>query len=236
MKEYKVQYGSLQIEVDRYDDINLVMDKIDELSDIKDDNCIFLKIPQNLFSKYIIFADQGYMKHGGYINGYYFLYRWIEGKIKDPIQPFYTTKESVTVVLYNTLLDKYLIIYEKQNWKLITGTMDNNENIIQTAIREIGEEVGIYLDKNISPLFISQERLPNLWNGMIQDLNTCMLIQTDKTQFKVDGKEVDDAMWISIQDIINNKSQIRSDHYAIFEDIYHGNIRYKEIDYKGSII
>lgn len=69
--------------------------------------------------------------------------------------------ESVLVVLYNQY-NEVLVLQRDDDpffWQSVTGSLEDNESPIQTALREVGEETGI--DLSVSPLLISDCRRVN---------------------------------------------------------------------------
>jgi 8-oxo-dGTP pyrophosphatase MutT (NUDIX family) len=70
---------------------------------------------------------------------------------------FESNSVQVHIAAYDESINdyKYLIIQRAETkhpypgvWQVISGTIENNEKAIETAIREINEEIGIDIDKN----------------------------------------------------------------------------------------
>lgn len=109
---------------------------------------------------------------------------------------------------------KFLLVKEKQKicdgkWNLPAGAVDDGENVIEAAKREIIEECGV--EVNI--------------NGIIEIINKNMegrdlLVFFFDTQIidenlEYDKNEISEIGWFSYEELLNMKEELRADGYFL---------------------
>ena len=109
---------------------------------------------------------------------------------------------------------KYLLVKENQKicrgkWNIPAGGVDDNENIIEAAKREIFEETGCSVKIN---------GLLEIINQNLENVDLLLFIfdaELVKENLQIDGEEISDIGWFSYEEIINMKSDLRADGYFI---------------------
>lgn len=109
---------------------------------------------------------------------------------------------------------KYLLVKENQKickgkWNIPAGGVDDNENIIEAAKREIFEETGCSVKIN---------GLLEIINQNLENVDLLLFIfdaELVKENLQSDGEEISDVGWFSYEEIVNMKSDLRADGYFI---------------------
>ena len=109
---------------------------------------------------------------------------------------------------------KYLLVKENQKicrgkWNIPAGGVDDNENIIEAAKREIFEETGCSVKIN---------GLLEIINQNLENVDLLLFIfdaELVKENLQIDGEEISDIGWFSYEEIVNMKSDLRADGYFI---------------------
>ena len=109
---------------------------------------------------------------------------------------------------------KYLLVKENQKickgkWNIPAGGVDDNENIIEAAKREIFEETGCSVKIN---------GLLEIINQNLENVDLLLFIfdaELLKENLQSDGEEISDVGWFSYEEIVNMKSDLRADGYFI---------------------
>ena len=109
---------------------------------------------------------------------------------------------------------KYLLVKENQKickgkWNIPAGGVDDNENVIEAAKREIFEETGCTVKIN-GILEIVNQNLENV--DLLLFIFDAELV---KENIQTDGEEISDVKWFSYEEIINIKKSLRADGYFI---------------------
>ena len=74
----------------------------------------------------------------------------------------YKNNQSVLVVIYAESTHRVLMLQRQDDstfWQSVTGTLEANETPRATAIREVGEEVGLKIEENSTALFDCKESI-----------------------------------------------------------------------------
>ena len=74
----------------------------------------------------------------------------------------YKNNQSVLVVIYTESTHRVLMLQRQDDstfWQSVTGTLEANETPRATAIREVGEEVGLKIEENSTALFDCKESI-----------------------------------------------------------------------------
>ena len=74
----------------------------------------------------------------------------------------YKNNQSVLVVIYAKSTNRVLMLQRQDDstfWQSVNGTLEANETPRTTAIREVGEEVGLKIEESSTALFDCKERI-----------------------------------------------------------------------------
>ena len=74
----------------------------------------------------------------------------------------YKNNQSVLVVIYAESTHRVLMLQRQDDstfWQSVTGTLEANETPRTTAIREVGEEVGLKIEESSTALFDCKESI-----------------------------------------------------------------------------
>lgn len=109
---------------------------------------------------------------------------------------------------------KYLLVKENQEkcrgkWNIPAGGVDDYENVIEAAKREIYEETGCKVKIN-GILEIVNQNLENV--DLLLFIFDTKLIEEN---IQIDGEEISDVKWISYEEILNMKEELRAGGYFI---------------------
>ena len=109
---------------------------------------------------------------------------------------------------------KYLLVKEnkekcKGKWNIPAGRVEDNENIINGAKREIFEETGCKVKIN-GILEISNQILENV--DLLVFIFDALLIEEN---IRSDGEEISDVNWFSYEEILSMKNDLRADGYFV---------------------
>ena len=109
---------------------------------------------------------------------------------------------------------KFLLVNEnkkicKGKWNIPVGGVDDNENVIDAAKREIFEETGCTAKIN-GILEIINQNLENV--DLLLFIFDAELV---KENIQSDGEEISDIGWFSYEEILNMKNDLRADGYFI---------------------
>lgn len=97
--------------------------------------------------------------------------------------------------------DKVLLICQKNNkaWGFPKGHMEENENEIQTALREVKEEVGLEVEINIEKRYVLNYIIDNKI-----DKTTVLYIAIPKNEkIYMQETEIEDIKWCSFDEALN---------------------------------
>lgn len=109
---------------------------------------------------------------------------------------------------------KFLLVKENQKickgkWNIPAGGVDDNENVIDAAKREIFEETGCTAKIN-GILEIINQNLENV--DLLLFIFDAELV---KENIQSDGEEISDIGWFSYEEILNMKNDLRAAGYFI---------------------
>jgi ADP-ribose pyrophosphatase len=109
---------------------------------------------------------------------------------------------------------KYLLVQETQEhcrgqWNIPAGGVDDGENVIDAAKREVFEETGCKVE--ITGIL-------EIVNRNLEDRDVIIFIFDTKLieeNIQIDGEEISDVKWFSYEEILNMKDDLRADGYFI---------------------
>ena len=109
---------------------------------------------------------------------------------------------------------KYLLVKENQKickgkWNIPAGGVDNNENVIEAAKREIFEETGCR---------VKIKGILEIVNKNLESVDLLLFIfdaELVEENIQSDGEEISDVSWFSYEEILGMKKDLRADGYFI---------------------
>ncbi len=109
---------------------------------------------------------------------------------------------------------KYLLVKENQKickgkWNIPAGGVDNNENVIEAAKREIFEETGCR---------VKIKGILEIVNKNLESVDLLLFIfdaELIEENIQSDGEEISDVSWFSYEEILGMKKDLRADGYFI---------------------
>ncbi len=109
---------------------------------------------------------------------------------------------------------KYLLVQETQEhcrgqWNIPAGGVDDGENVIDAAKREVFEETGCKVE--ITGIL-------EIVNRNLEDRDVIIFIFDTKLieeNIQIDGEEISDVKWFSYEEILNMKNDLRAGGYFI---------------------
>ena len=109
---------------------------------------------------------------------------------------------------------KYLLVQETQEhcrgqWNIPAGGVDDGENVIDAAKREVFEETGCKVE--ITGIL-------EIVNRNLEDRDVIIFIFDTKLieeNIQIDGEEISDVKWFSYEEILNMKDNLRAGGYFI---------------------
>jgi ADP-ribose pyrophosphatase YjhB (NUDIX family) len=109
---------------------------------------------------------------------------------------------------------KYLLVQETQEhcrgqWNIPAGGVDDGENVIDAAKREVFEETGCKVE--ITGIL-------EIVNRNLEDRDVIIFIFDTKLieeNIQIDGEEISDVKWFSYEEILNMKKDLRAGGYFI---------------------
>ena len=109
---------------------------------------------------------------------------------------------------------KYLLVQEAQEkcrgkWNLPAGHMDPNETIFEAAKREIREECGLGVELS-GVCQIGNQKLEN--DAFVSVIFTTNVFSDD---IKFDSEEILDVKWLSYEEILSMKEQLRNERLIL---------------------
>ncbi|XWV26564.1 hypothetical protein QJ857_gp0503 [Tupanvirus soda lake] len=180
------------------DDFNLLV------SDLENQNIhtIYIHINEKILDKFLwIILDRNY-KFRSYDEGIYEYYKWTLKGIEDKVHPYATSTACASVMILSPDETSVLMVFENDMWKFVTGSNNFNELNLETAKREMFEEVGLEYDSRFEPKFIGMWNISGRNNGKINDVMTCYVIKAKSFTLKLDDFEIVKAKWFKINDLI----------------------------------
>ena len=109
---------------------------------------------------------------------------------------------------------KFLLVQETKEkcrgkWNIPAGGANANENVIETAQREILEETGCRVKIN-GILEIVNKKSENI-DVLIFVFDTELI----EENIRADGEEISDVKWFSYEEILNMRDNLRADGYFL---------------------
>lgn len=132
-------------------------------------------------------------------------------------------EESCGTIIFNTDATKVLLIRSNKYWQCPKGFREPGETQKETALRETREEVGlkfklqdlgkkftIRYEYQVSPYILNRHlkeikesgEPQYMFPGTRKRKVSLFLVRTNKTKFKIQEEEVDEARWVDIKTAI----------------------------------
>jgi 8-oxo-dGTP pyrophosphatase MutT (NUDIX family) len=199
----------MEIKKDKYQNNHLYPkfkispDKFKDLIDKFTKKAIFIHLHKQLLPFYFSLLDTFQFNFYKFENDIYTYYLWIDKSITDKVPPYTTSSEGVGALIFSPDQLEILLVEEWGHWKFVSGNVDSGENIIDTLKREIKEEVGLEIEKDIQ--LIGGWQI-NKSSGNINDNFHCFKVVATSFEFKIDGVEIKKAKWFSIDYLLQEIS------------------------------
>lgn len=190
-------YPKFKISIDKFKDLISRINK-----------AVFIHVPKYLLVNYFPILDAFEFKFYKYENEIYTYYLWKDKDKEDKVPAYSTSIEGVGAIILSPDENQVLLVEEWGHWKFISGNVDPGENITATLEREIMEEVGLKIDKDISIIGgwqISQAK------GNINDNFHCFKVRSTSFDFKIDGVEIKNAKWFNIDYLLQTTNRIEEE-------------------------
>ena len=90
-----------------------------------------------------------------------------------------------------------LLVHEYGHWKPPGGAVEPGKSFLETAIRELKEEVDVDVDLvGYAPRCLGGYHLPRSRDGIVNDNLKCLALRACSTVFSPDMQEVHRAKWV----------------------------------------
>ena len=102
-------------------------------------------------------------------------------------------------IILNQRKDKVLMTERGGKWGFPKGGMNENETEERCAVREVKEEVGLFIHNKVN----SEEKIEFMNRGVkisffiVKDVH-------ESERLKIDTNEIDDAFWVYVSDVSRN--------------------------------
>eukprot|EP00327_Prymnesium_parvum_P034101 CAMPEP_0195608496 /NCGR_PEP_ID=MMETSP0815-20121206/8770_1 /TAXON_ID=97485 /ORGANISM="Prymnesium parvum, Strain Texoma1" /LENGTH=331 /DNA_ID=CAMNT_0040748349 /DNA_START=42 /DNA_END=1037 /DNA_ORIENTATION=- len=143
------------------------------------------------------FRSQEHTGHGGE----FVYYKWPDGS-HDAVPAYATSIEGIGVILLAPDEKSVLLVWEYGAWKPPSGAVDLKESKLRAAVREIHEEVGLVVDESFPPLYLGGWQQSQARDQLINDNFTFFAVKALPGEVVVDGVEIQEAKWFSIDEIL----------------------------------
>ena len=172
---------------------------------------LYLHVEEKILSDLINFIICQKFKFRAYVDGTYQYYKWLLEDIEDKVHPYATSTAGASCLILSPDEKSVLMVFENNNWKFVTGSNNYKELSIETAKREMFEEIGLENDPNFIPKVIGFWNINGRFAGNINDMMTCYVLKSTSFFPKIDTFEIEKTKWIKISelsDIMENKEKI----------------------------
>ncbi len=90
-----------------------------------------------------------------------------------------------------------LLVHEYGHWKLPGGAVEPGDSFLETAIRELKEEVDVEVDLDgYAPRCLGGYHLPRSRDDIVNDNLKCLALRARSTVFTPDMQEIHRAKWV----------------------------------------
>jgi 8-oxo-dGTP pyrophosphatase MutT (NUDIX family) len=118
--------------------------------------------------------------------------------------PGYATSiEGATGVVFSPDEAQVLGVWERGGWNTPGGAVDEGEDKWSALSRECHEEVGIKLDSAFNPVYLGGWQKGRARDGKINDNFSVFAVRAASKDFKVDDKEIAEAMWLPWRELLD---------------------------------
>lgn len=160
---------------------------------------IYLEINEHVLGELLpIVINLGY-KFRSYDNGIYQYYKWLPTDIEDKVHLYATSTASAAIMILSPDELSVLMVHEHGVWKFVTGNNNYKELNLETAKREMCEEVGLEIDSKFVPKVVGFWNISGKNGGKINDMMTCYICKSLSETIKMD--ELEHAQWFKIKDL-----------------------------------
>lgn len=136
-----------------------------------------------------------------YVDGCYQYYKWLLDNIEDKVQPYATSTASAAAMILSPDEKSILMVHEYGIWKFVTGIVDYRELSLNTASREMFEEVGLVDDPYFDNKIIGLWNISGRYGGYINNVMTCYALKSMCYETKPDEFEITMTKWFSLDEL-----------------------------------
>lgn len=129
-------------------------------------------------------------------------YKWNMPNIEDKIPEAASSVEGVAVIIISPDEKETLLVYEYEKWKFVTGSIKSGESNVETALREVKEEVGLEIDEAFGIWNCGTFQFPNAREWGVNDNCFNFLVKAKSKEYTVDGFEILKAKWYNIDELM----------------------------------
>jgi len=126
-------------------------------------------------------------------------YHW-KGPLPDLVPEYASARGGVGVLILDPSEEEVFLVHEYGWWKPVTGSVDPNEDKVETCLREAREEAGMVLERSTA-YFVGGWHHWGRWDHNVNDEFSTFVIRAKSKEFSVDGHEVKKAAWFKIADL-----------------------------------
>ena len=169
-----------------------------ELLDIR---TLHLHIEENILDKLLQTVIENKYLFRAYVDDSYQYYKWLLVNVEDKVHPYATSTAGATAVILSPDEKSILMIHEYDMWKCVTGSNDYRELSLETASREMLEEVGLVNDPDFVPKMIGLWNISGRFGGYINNVMTCYIFKSKTLDAKPDEFEISLTKWFSLDEL-----------------------------------
>lgn len=163
---------------------------------------LHIHIDQSLLPSILpLIIDQSYLFRN-YHDKFYCYYKWLLTDIEDKVHPYATSSAGASAMILSPDEQSILMVYENAMWKFVTGSNDYNELNLDTALREMTEEVGLTCCPDFTPKVIGLWNIAGRSDDKINDHMIGYVCRATDTNVVLDTFEVGIYKWFKLDDPI----------------------------------
>lgn len=201
MEIKKGKFGSTELRISSVDeqlDINVILKCEEDLNTVGA-VFVFLESSQVILATLHCLFQRGYkFLRCGQDSAHQVWYKWCNPSVPDKVPEHATAVAGCGVLILSPKEDQILLPFEYGKWKVLTGTVERGENVIETVYREIKEELNVIADPSFPIKFVGGFQLGSAREGNINDNCFCFIVKATSLDFKVDKFEIQKAQWFDI--------------------------------------
>ena len=135
-----------------------------------------------------------------YHKHFYCYYKWLLATVPDKVHPYATSTAGASTMILDPTQRSTCLIHENDMWKFVTGSNDFNETSLQTALREMKEEVNLDPNPAFKPQLIGMWNIGGRTDDKINDVMVGYVVVAAGTDVTLDPFEVGEFKWFELDD------------------------------------